>query len=92
MVEARADLAGVHEGADVVVVAEQQCAEVAPRALRIRPATDDELLALLALELQPVRRATGGSRAIGALGDQPLPAGLARLREVGVAVSVAVLA
>src|SRR3954451_8932940 len=41
LVEAGADLAGVHEGA-VLVVAQQQRAERGPAALRIGPAADDE--------------------------------------------------
>src|SRR4051794_9983257 len=88
-VEAGADLAGVAQRA-AVVVAEQQRAELGARALRSGEAADDELLALLALELQPVARAGGAVRAVGALGDHALPALAARLGEQRLAGPVAV--
>src|SRR3954447_24980773 len=78
-VEAGADLAGVAQRA-VVVVAEQERAELGPRPARRGEPADDELLALLALELEPVARAAVGVGAVGALGDQPLPPLAARLR------------
>src|SRR4051812_49738229 len=78
-VEAGTDLAGVAQGA-VVVVAEQERAQLGPRAARRGEAADDELLALLALELEPVARAAVGVGAAGALGDEPLPALAACLR------------
>src|SRR4249919_1266919 len=52
--EAGADLTRVEQPSAGVVVAEQQRAEPDPRALRVGEAADDELLAALALELQPV--------------------------------------
>ena len=86
VVEPGPDLARVPQAA-VVVVAEQQRPELDPRAARRREAADHELLALLALELQPVARARGRVRAVGALGDQPLPALAARLLEERLAVA-----
>src|SRR5215469_17845168 len=74
LAEAGADLARVRELAVGVVVAEQQRAEAGPRPLRVGEAADDELLAALALELQPVLGPSGSVRRVGALGDDPLPA------------------
>ena len=56
-VEAGADVAGVAQPARLVVDAEQQRAEPGARALRVGVAADHELLALRALELDPVGRA-----------------------------------
>ena len=42
----RAHPAGIDELAVIVVIAEQQCAEMRPRAFRVGPADDDELLAI----------------------------------------------
>ena len=56
LIEAGAHLGDVDE-ARAVVDADVQRAEVAARALGIRVAADDELLATLALDLDPVPRA-----------------------------------
>src|SRR3954447_3938756 len=88
LVEAGADLAGVAQ-AVAVVVAEQQRPEVGTGALGRGEAADDQLLALLALELEPVLGALVGVRAVGALGDQALPPLAARLGEDRLAVAIA---
>ena len=44
----------------LLVVADQQCAEILPRPLRWREATDDKLLLVHALELDPGAAATTG--------------------------------
>src|SRR6202012_4298330 len=90
-VEAGADLAGVAEQAVVVVVAEQQGAEPDAGALRVGVAADDELLAVQALELQPVAAAPGLVARVRALGQDPFPALLAGLVVVGLAIGVAML-
>ena len=86
--EPGADLARVAQP-PVLVVAEQQRAEVGAAALRRRVAADHELLLGRALELEPVARAAVDVRRVGALGDQPLPALAARLAEQLLAVAVA---
>src|SRR5215470_7467431 len=90
LAEAGADLARVHELPVAVVVAEQQRAEAGPRPLWVGEAADDELLAALALELQPVLGPSGSVRRVGALGDDPLPAVGAGLPVVRLAVGVPV--
>src|SRR5262245_10075706 len=79
-VEAGADLAGVAQLA-VVVVAHEQRAELDPGALGLGEAADHQLLAVRALELQPVARAPAAVGALGPLGDQPFPPLAARLDE-----------
>src|SRR5205823_13307004 len=59
VVEARADLRDVHQP-PALVEAQVERAEVGARALRRGVAADDELLAELALDLQPVPRAARG--------------------------------
>jgi len=89
---------GVKPGADLsrvtqlvtLVVTEQQRSEVRSRTAWCREAADDQLLTLLALELQPVSGTPGGVRAVGALGDQPLPALAAGFSEERLAVAIAV--
>ena len=71
LVEAGADLAGIDE-AVTVVDPHVQRAEPPARALRLRPAADDELLAEVALDLQPLARASADVAAVGALGDDAL--------------------
>src|SRR5258708_3110453 len=90
LVEAGAALAGVDELSVLVVVAEQQRPEPGPRPLRVGKAADDELLAGLALELQPVPGPAGAVGRGGALGDDPLPALGAGLPVVRLAVGVPV--
>src|SRR5581483_8902519 len=89
-VEPGPDLARILEPA-VAVVAQEQRAELDTRAARFGIAADHELLPMLALELEPVLRARGHVRALGPLGNQPLPALAAGLLEQGLAVAVAVL-
>src|SRR5271166_2353532 len=72
--EAGSDLAGVGQLAVGIVVAEQQRTEALPRALWVGVAADDELLGVLALELQPVSRPAALVRRGGALGDKTFPA------------------
>src|SRR4051794_2000275 len=62
--EARADLARVAQPIPVVD-AEQERAEARPRSARRRVAAHDELLPVLALELEPVVGASRGIRAVG---------------------------
>ena len=76
-VEARAHLGGVDE-AGPVVDADVERAEVAARALRVGVATDDELLALLTLQLDPVRRPPADVPAPRALRDDALQPGALR--------------
>src|SRR5262245_14904733 len=90
-VEAGADLAGVDELVAGVVVAEQQGAEPGAGPAWVSEAADDEFLAALALELQPVPGPAGAVGRIGTLGDDPLPAAGARLAEIRLAVGVLVL-
>ena len=73
---AGADLPGVAEGA-LLVVTNEQSTEVRPAAGGIGITANDELLLPDALQLQPVLRATSDVRCVGALGDEPLPAGSA---------------
>src|SRR6185312_2166533 len=91
LVEAGADLAGVSQLAVAVVVAQQQRAEPDARALRVGVAADDELLSVLALDLQPVPGPPGPVGRAGPLGDDPFPALGAGLPEVCLAVGVPVL-
>src|SRR5579863_8654630 len=76
----RTDLAAVTE-TPIFVIPNEECAEVRPAPCWIGVAADHELLLPDALELQPVRRAARDVRRLGALGDQALPARLARLAE-----------
>src|SRR5262249_25571935 len=71
LVEPGAHLGDVDQLAPVVE-AQMQGAEVRPRALRHRVAADHELLAELALDLQPVARALGGIRTVTLLRDHAL--------------------
>src|SRR5260370_6350228 len=89
--EAGADLAGVDELVTGVVVAQQQGAEPGAGPSRVGEAADDEFLAALALELQPVPGPAWAVGRVGALGDDPLPAAGARLAEIGLAFGVFVL-
>src|SRR5215472_7563545 len=59
LAEAGSDLACVGELAGARVIAEQQRAEMRPRPLRVGITADQELLTVLALELQPVASAPG---------------------------------
>jgi len=90
-VEAGTNLAGVVQLAVAAVVAEQQRAEPDPGPLRVGVAADGELLAVQALELQPVPGAAGPVGRVGALGDEPLPAQAARFGVIRLAVTVPVL-
>ena len=65
----------------VLVIPDEQRAEVGPAAGGIGVTADHELLLPDAFELQPVPRAARDVRRLRALGDQPLPARPARLRE-----------
>ena len=49
----RPDAAGIDQLAVVVIVAEQERAEMGPRAFRVGPADDNELLAIEALGFAP---------------------------------------
>ncbi|MNY14326.1 hypothetical protein D3C86_1474980 [compost metagenome] len=76
--EPGADLARIAQLATVAVVQpQQQGTERAARALGIGVADDDELLAMLALELDPVAAAPGHIGRPEALADQPFHAHLA---------------
>src|SRR6266545_3807218 len=86
---AGADLAGVAQRT-AVVVADQQRPQPHPRAGRIGPAADHELLLVDALELQPVLRAGVLVRRVGARGDQALPAPAAGVPVQRLALGVAV--
>ena len=57
-----------------VIVAQLQRAEPDARAPRVGVAADDELLCVLALELQPVPGPPGPVGRAGPLGDDPFPA------------------
>jgi hypothetical protein len=50
---------GVDELAVIAVVAQQQRAEIRPRALRVRPADDDELLPVERFRFAPWPRSPG---------------------------------
>ena len=71
-VEPGADLAGEHEIVGLEV-ADEQCAQADPAALRIGEPADDELLRRLAFHLQPVRRAPVLVRRVAPLRDDALP-------------------
>src|SRR5262245_32752405 len=73
LVEPGAHLGDVDQLAPVVE-AQMQGSEVRPRALRHGVAADHELLAELALDLQPVARSLGGIRAVALLRDHTLEA------------------
>ena len=73
-----------------VVVRQQQRPQRDPGPLRVGPADHDQLLAGLALELQPPVGPAGGVRRVGPLGDQPLPALAAGLGEVLLAAAAPV--
>src|SRR3954454_3875367 len=87
--EAGAHLAGVAQLA-VLVVADEQRAELRARAARRGEAADHELLLVRALQLQPVARATVHVAAVCALGDQALEALPAGFAVEALAVRVAV--
>ena len=87
--EAGADLARVAQPA-VLVVAQQQRAQLGPAPPRRGVAADHELLLGRALELEPVAGPAVRVGGVGALGDQALPALPARLAEELLAVAVAV--
>src|SRR5262249_25664284 len=69
--EPGADLRALRE-AVALVEPEVERAEVRARALRIRPAADDELLPELHFDLEPVARAAARVGAVGLLGDDAL--------------------
>lgn len=72
-VEAGADLASVAQRvAALIVQGQQQGAETVAAAFWVGVTDDHELLALLALELDPVATAPADIGAVGALADQPL--------------------
>src|SRR5882757_9567785 len=77
LVEPGPHLARIDELPVAVVDAQQQRAEPDPAASRVGVPADHELLAILALELQPVLGPAGLVRGIGPLGDEPFPARLA---------------
>src|SRR6185295_18968224 len=85
LVESRADLAHVDE-AIALVDAQVQRAEPAARALRVGPAAHDELLAQVALDLEPLARAATRVAALGALGDDTLQPLLGRRLVEGLAL------
>ena len=89
--KAGTDLAGVDELVPGVVVAQQQRAEPGAGPAWVGETADDEFLAALALELQPVPAPSGVVGRVGALGDDTFPAAGARLAEIGLAVGVLVL-
>ena len=74
VVEARPDLARVAQLARCRRGSPRAARRAPSRALRLGPPRDHELLALLALQLQPVARARRAIRRVGALGDDALPA------------------
>ena len=78
-VKSRADLAGVGELA-LILHREKQRAEAAP-LVALRPADDDEFLALDALDLEPVARPGAAVGRTGLLGDDALAAHPADLAE-----------
>src|SRR5262249_35728515 len=88
--EPGADLAGAGQLALGDVVAEEEGRKPVRGARGAGEAADDELLAVQALELEPVVAASRPVRRFRPLGDQAFPAPPARLRVVGLAVAVAV--
>jgi hypothetical protein len=90
MREAGADLPRVAQPA-VIVIAEQQRAQVGAAAARRCEAADHELLLGRALELQPITRAAALVRALGTLRDDAFPALAARVVIQRLAVAVAVV-
>src|SRR5207249_4013848 len=76
-IEAGADLACVDE-VTVLEVPDEQRAEADAAPLRISKSSDDQLLAGLALHLQPVGRTAMLVGRIAALGDDAFPALAAR--------------
>src|SRR5580704_17530309 len=79
LVEPGPHLARVDQPPLTVVVPEQQGAEAGAAALRVGEPADDQLLVVLALELQPVLGPAGLVGGAGPLGDEPLPAQAAGL-------------
>ncbi len=77
------DAAREDELALVVVDADEQAADARARSLRLGEAADDELLALDALDLEPVTRSTREVRAVAALADDALEPVFAGLLEEG---------
>src|SRR5262249_19081502 len=90
LVKAGSDLAGIAQPAIGQVIADEQRAEALAGPPRRTPAADDELLAMSALELQPIARAHGDVWAGGSLGHDSLPAALACGAEGGLAVAAPV--
>src|SRR5690348_6820119 len=81
LVEAAADVSGVHE-AVAIVIADEKRAEILPRFARLRVSAHDELLPALELELEPgVRPLAQRVGRIGALGHDAFPTSCARLAE-----------
>src|SRR5687767_11495724 len=81
VVEAGADLAGIHQLARLLVHAQDDRAEARARAFRRGIAGDDEVLPQPALELDPALGAAGGVDRFRLLADQPFEAELARVLE-----------
>jgi len=73
----------------VLVVADEKGPETATRTFRIRESSNHELLAIHALELQPVLGARVHVLAVGALGDDSLPSLATGIAVVSLAVAVA---
>src|SRR5258707_4714513 len=82
LVEPGTDLARVAQLAPLVE-ADEDRAESLPRATRLGPAADHQLLTVGTLELQPVAGTLGDVWAGGALCDHALPALRARVPECG---------
>jgi hypothetical protein len=90
LVEARPDLAGIHEPAPTVVT-QQQRSEPAATPSWVGVTADDELLFLLALAFEPIAGSPGHVHAIAIFCDDALPSLLARPPVVVLAFSLAVL-
>src|SRR6056297_184586 len=90
VVVAGADLACVAQVAVVIVIADQQGAEALALAFRLSEAGDDQFLAVVAFEFQPVAGAAVTIARVGPLGDDALPAFVAGLFEERFAVLVPV--
>ncbi len=71
IVEAGADLAGIDQ-LFLGIIAQQERSDPSPAAFRLGKAADDEFLALVALDLQPVAIAPGTVARIAALADHAL--------------------
>src|SRR5204863_5163435 len=81
LVEARADSARVFQTALLIVVTDEEGAEALSGTRGVRISTNDKLIVLHALHLEPVKPAPGPVRLIASFRDDPFELHLAYMLE-----------